>query len=134
MESCNTIHIYCDITLLILICNLKSPDEFFENFGNALSVETLVNEKTKTIGDLVENMSILSNWIYMKAGIQINQIFNIDIDIAPIPKPILILIFIMKENYNCDTHVTSNDFLVEESSDFMSSLYDQDNFSVIIID
>ena len=66
-------------------------------------METLINEKTNTVGDLVENLSILSNWIYMK------------------------------ENYNCNTHVTSNDFLVEESFDFMSSVYDQDDFSVIII-
>lgn len=72
-------------------------------------MEALINEKTKTklplsMGDLIENLSILSNWIYMK------------------------------ENYNCNTHVTSNDFLVEESFDFMSSVYDQDDFSVIIID
>ena len=67
-------------------------------------MESLTNEKTQTIGDLIENLSILSNWIYMK------------------------------ENYNCNTHVTSNDFLVEESFDFMSSVYDQDDFSVIIID
>ena len=88
----------------VFICNSKSPDQFFENFGNALSMETLTNDgKAETLGDLVKNLSILSNWIYMK------------------------------ENYNCDTHVTSNDFLVEESSDFMSSVYDQDNFSVIII-
>ena len=68
-------------------------------------METLINEKTNkfTVGDLVKNLSILSNWIYMK------------------------------ENYNCNTHVTSNDFLVEESFDFMSSVYDQDDFSVIII-
>jgi len=86
-----------------------SPDTFFENFGNIISMEALINEKTKTklplsMGDLIENLSILSNWIYMK------------------------------ENYNCNTHVTSNDFLVEESFDFMSSVYDQDDFSVIIID
>ena len=67
-------------------------------------MEKLTNEKTQTMGDLIENLSILSNWIYMK------------------------------ENYNCNTHVTSNDFLVEESFDFMSSVYDQDDFSVIIID
>ena len=72
-------------------------------------MEALINGKTKTklplsMGDLIENLSILSNWIYMK------------------------------ENYNCNTHVTSNDFLVEESFDFMSSVYDQDDFSVIIID
>lgn len=66
-------------------------------------METLTNKKTQTMGDLIENLSILSNWIYMK------------------------------ENYNCNTHVTSNDFLVEESFDFMSSVYDQDDFSVIII-
>ena len=66
-------------------------------------METLMNEKTHTMGDLINNLSILSNWIYMK------------------------------ENYNCNTHVTSNDFLVEESFDFMSSVYDQDDFSVIII-
>ena len=66
-------------------------------------METLINEKTHTMGDLINNLSILSNWIYMK------------------------------ENYNCNTHVTSNDFLVEESFDFMSSVYDQDDFSVIII-
>ena len=66
-------------------------------------METLINDKTHTMGDLINNLSILSNWIYMK------------------------------ENYNCNTHVTSNDFLVEESFDFMSSVYDQDDFSVIII-
>ena len=66
-------------------------------------METLINDKTHTMGDLINNLSILSNWIYLK------------------------------ENYNCNTHVTSNDFLVEESFDFMSSVYDQDDFSVIII-